>query len=72
MKIVFLWQLIHDIYHEDDSALLVMDWHTGIYFQEQKIWKTYKHSLKYKILEEELSNCYSEVVTWSVLQKSCS
>ena len=31
----------------NDDALLMMYYHTGIYFPEQKIWKIQKHSLKY-------------------------
>ena len=47
--------------HED--VLLMMYYHTGIYFSERKIWKIHKHSLEYKILEEELNNSSSEAAT---------
>ena len=33
----------------------MMYYHTVIYFPEEDIWKIEKHSLKYKILEEEFS-----------------
>ena len=33
------------------NTLLMMCYHTGIYFPELKIWEIHKNSLKYKILE---------------------
>ena len=53
------------IYNED--ALLMMYYHTGIYFPERKIWKIHKYSLKYEILEEELNNSPSEASTRGLL-----
>ena len=44
------------------GALLMMYYHTGIYYPEYKIWKTHKYSLKYKFLEEEF---YSS--SWGIL-----
>ena len=42
------------IYNE--GGLLMMYYHTVIYFPEKKIWKIHKHSLKHKILEDEIYN----------------
>ena len=41
-------------------------YHTGIYLPDKKIWKTDKHSLEYKILEEKLNNSSSEAATRGV------
>ena len=38
-----------------------------VYLSEKKIWNIHKHSLKYKILEEEFINFSSEAATRSVL-----
>ena len=48
--------------HNED-VLLIMYYHTGIYFPEWKVLKSHKHSLKYKILEEKLNNFSSEAAT---------
>ena len=56
------------IYNED--ALLMMHYHTGIYIPENKNGKILKLSLKYKILEEDLNNSFSEAATRGAIWKS--
>ena len=54
------------VLHNED-ALLILYYHTGIYFPEYKVLKSHKHSLKYNIFEEELNNSSSEAATRGVL-----
>ena len=56
---LFLSLTAESINNED--ALLMMYYDTGIYCPELKILKIDKHSLKYKILEKEFNNS-----SWSI------
>ena len=69
--LISCWKLFLSLppesYNED--ALLMMHSHTKIYFPEWKNWKIHDHLLKYKIVEDQFKNYYSEAATSGVLLK---
>ena len=56
----------------EEDALFMMFHHTWTCFLEKKIWNIHKHSLKYKILEDQFKNSSSEAATIVFYKKTCS